>query len=251
MFHIVLVRPEKVNNVGSICRLMENFGAKSLSIVQSTLDATDLELKKTARWGWHRFLEARHVDSLQEALEPMSYSIATTARIAGERIIERLSFTPEEIPWSLLGNDPAIVFGPESDGLKTVEIEQCNFTVSIPTKKEYRSLNLSHAVAIILYTGYRYLHTKPDLQTDNWVEHEPASPELLEKLFNFFEGYNKQFVEVYKQQLTTNVFRNIINRAKVTKREASRMVGLFEAWQIPWSIMVDKLEELQKNKEEK
>ena len=249
MFHIILVRPEKVHNVGSVCRLMENFGAKSLSIVQSTLDATDLALKKTARWGWNRFLEARHVDSLQEALEPMSYSIATTARIAGDRVIERLAFTPEEIPWPLLGNDPAVVFGPESDGLKTAEIEQCNFTVSIPTKKEYRSLNLSHAVAIILYVGSRHLHSKPDVQTDNWVEHELASPQLLEKLMSFFEGYNKQFVEEYKQPFTTNVFRNVINRARVTKREAARMTGLFEAWQIPWSMMVDKLEKSQKKKD--
>ena len=47
-----------------------------------------------------------------------------------------------------------LVFGREDYGLFNEEIAACDMLVKIPTSDEYPSLNLSHAVALVLYELY-------------------------------------------------------------------------------------------------
>ena len=49
----------------------------------------------------------------------------------------------------------ALVFGPEGNGLLNEELNMCDLLVSVPTWEGYPILNLSHAVAIILYEWYK------------------------------------------------------------------------------------------------
>ena len=155
MVYIILVKPEKVSNLGAICRLIANFQANGLILVDSNIDASDLELIMTARRAMDVFYNARHVNTLQEALKNVTYSIATTARVATPKTPRRMALSIKDVPWKYVGEKPALVFGPESNGLVNNEIDLCNMLITIPTSKEYPSLNLSHSVAILLYEIYK------------------------------------------------------------------------------------------------
>jgi len=50
-----------------------------------------------------------------------------------------------------------LVFGREENGLLDDEISQCHHAVSIPSNKVFASLNLSHAVAVVLSRLYEYV----------------------------------------------------------------------------------------------
>ncbi|MHA2105430.1 MAG: RNA methyltransferase [Candidatus Hodarchaeales archaeon] len=242
MTYIILVRPEKVSNLGSICRLIANFQAKGLILVDSRIDASDLELIMTARRAMDVFYNAQHVDTLEKALEHVSYSIATTARVATPKTPRRMALSINDVLWAQVGEKHGLVFGPESTGLLNNELDLCNMLITIPTSKDYPSLNLSHSVAILLYEIYKInLDQKIQTQdanqlyeTENWQPEEDASSELLLRLLNNFDKYNGTFVEPYKQEITKQVFKNIIYRAKLNKREVGRMIGALEAWEYPW-----------------
>jgi tRNA/rRNA methyltransferase len=53
----------------------------------------------------------------------------------------------------------AIVFGPEDAGLSNDDIKLCDWLVTIDTRSDFDSLNLSHAVAVILYEIHRAFHS--------------------------------------------------------------------------------------------
>jgi len=65
----------------------------------------------------------------------------------------------------------ALRFGPEDKGLANAEIEQCSEVVSVPTAPGAWSLNLSHAVLILLYECFTFkpsgLKRKLPVDTDD------------------------------------------------------------------------------------
>ena len=56
----------------------------------------------------------------------------------------------------------ALVFGREESGLSDTEVLQCTHAVSIPSHPDFPSLNLSHAVAIILAQLYTMVMTQQE-----------------------------------------------------------------------------------------
>lgn len=242
MWTIILVRPEKVSNLGAICRLSTNFGASNLILVDSQIDATDLELIMTARRAMDVFYNSLQVETIQEALNLVTYTVATTARVSTEKSPKRFAMSISDIPWSQLGNKPALVFGPESTGLLNEELGLFNIVITIPTSKNYPALNISHAAAILLYEIYKLSFNdkiqkkiKQELsETENWLPQKPAQKDLLELLFKNFDSYTETFVEPFKRDSTKKIFRNIINRAKLSEIEAGRMIGAMDAWEYHW-----------------
>jgi tRNA C32,U32 (ribose-2'-O)-methylase TrmJ len=79
--------------------------------------------------------------------------VATTAvrAVKGSNVIRR-SVRPERVG-ELVGaaRTAALVFGRDTTGLTNEEIGQCDVTTVINTGTSYRTLNVGHAVAIMLY----------------------------------------------------------------------------------------------------
>jgi tRNA/rRNA methyltransferase len=69
------------------------------------------------------------------------YSKVLDITVAAPVILERSS-----------GGGAALVFGPEDRGLTNGELALCHLAVTIPSSVELSSYNLSHAVAIVLFT---------------------------------------------------------------------------------------------------
>lgn len=237
-YTIILDSPAKPHNLGSICRILENFGSPNLSIVNNMVDLTSLAFQKAAKHSREYIRNALFCNSLDEALQSVSYSIATTRRFA-ENSPVRMSFDPESIKWSELGSNPAIVFGSEKYGLSNEQIQQCDFVVTIPTASENPSLNLSHAVALICYQAYRNLHS--DLRIP---EYQPAGQELKEQLEKSFEIYTERFLRPEKVGVTQKTFHNLIGRSKISGGEASNLIGAFKAWHYHIKKLEDEIEKL-------
>jgi tRNA/rRNA methyltransferase len=93
--------------------------------------------------------------TLSELRKKFDILIGTTAIQAISRLnILRESISAEQLAKIIHGSstkDFCILLGRESSGLNNEELELCNLVVTIDTKTNYRTMNVAHALAILLY----------------------------------------------------------------------------------------------------
>jgi tRNA/rRNA methyltransferase len=138
--------------VGHIARLMKNFGLKSLYFVRPHFDKT--EAAKYSTHGNNILIAAKTV-TLRQLRKKFDVLIGTTAIQATSRLnILRESINAEQLAKIIHDSstkDFCILLGRESSGLNNEELELCNLVVTIDTKTNYRTMNVAHSLAILLY----------------------------------------------------------------------------------------------------
>jgi tRNA/rRNA methyltransferase len=149
---VALIEPQYPINVGHIARLMKNFGLKSLYFVRPNFDK--VEAAKYSTHGNDVLVAAKTV-TLSELRKKFDILIGTTAIQAISRLnILRESISAEQLAKIIHDSstkDFCILLGRESSGLNNEELELCNLVVTIDTKTNYRTMNVAHALAILLY----------------------------------------------------------------------------------------------------
>ncbi|MEI6610900.1 MAG: RNA methyltransferase [Deltaproteobacteria bacterium] len=149
---IVLYKPKYAGNIGSVARAAKNMGISNI-IVVGTADFDREEMQKRSTHLASDVLDQiQYAESINEALGSFNYIVGTTARLGKARG----PFTsPRVIGKSIADisqkNKVALLFGPEDTGLANEELRLCHAVVTIPTSREFTSLNLSHAVMILCY----------------------------------------------------------------------------------------------------
>ncbi|HJH31630.1 MAG TPA: RNA methyltransferase [Methanosarcinaceae archaeon] len=216
---IVLVEPLYQGNVGSVTRVMKNFGFSDIVLVNPCkLEGEARAMSSHA----HDVLEsARITSSLAEAVENASIVIGTTG-ITGLKHDEHTRmpyYTPRELKKKLTGmsGTVAILFGREDQGFNNNELGSCDMILTIPTSDVYQIMNLSHAAGIVLYelsdikAGDKPLARGFDLRL--LYEH---MGELLEDI-----DY-----PVHKKDKTMLMFKRIFGRAELIPREVQTLRGV-------------------------
>ena len=227
---VVLVEPEFPINIGSVARVMANFGFDNLYLVKpKALDDTAYMFAKHAR----RILDnANIVDKLEYAVKGCQYIIGTTGVPVRYEKNYRVSRPISEI-LSIIreseSNEIAIVFGRESKGLNDKEYGLCDSFMYIPTSEEYPVMNLSHAVAVVLYEVSK-MRSEDKVKGIGNVKtrYKIASYDDKQVLFKMYDN----LVELVSDRLTfpskmKQAFHNIIGRTIISKRESKVLTGLF------------------------
>jgi len=160
---VVLVRPQVAGNMGAVARLMENFAAGGLVLVEPKAPPIAREALERSTHGEHRLHSARVVKTLEEALEGVVFAIGTSRRRGP--VHQQRDYTSRDLA-SLVAEhaeegDVALLFGTEDNGLSRADLLACDAVVQIPAWEGYPTLNLSHAVAICLYEAYLGLASAP------------------------------------------------------------------------------------------
>ncbi len=148
MFHVVLVEPKIAPNTGNIIRLCANAGAQ-LHLVEPLGFALDDARMRRAGLDYHEFAHMQvHRDwpaFLQAAQPDPARLFALTTH--GSTTFSHLAFQPGDV----------FVFGSETSGLDVTLREsfapQCR--IRLPMRPDNRSLNLSNAVAIVVFEAWR------------------------------------------------------------------------------------------------
>ena len=114
-----------------------------------------------------------------------------------------------------------LVFGREDYGLYNEEIALCDIIVKIPSSETYLSLNLSHAVALFLYS----LYVKKDFQTKDKRTIDKVEKE---KLYQFFSDLLEEIdYPIHKRENTEIMFKRVMGRAMPSKWEYHTIMGIF------------------------
>ena len=144
MFNIVLYQPEIPPNTGNIIRLCANTGCR-LHLVEPL--GFDLDNKKLRRAGldYHEWAEVSLVPDLATACGGTGKVYAVSTR--GTRPYTDARYEEGD----------TLVFGPETRGLPASYLDTLDpqMILRIPMLADSRSLNLSNAVAVLVYEGLR------------------------------------------------------------------------------------------------
>jgi TrmH family RNA methyltransferase len=119
-----------------------------------------------------------------------------------------------------LNSKIGLIFGREDFGLFNHEIALCDILLKIPTSENYLSLNLSHAVGIVLYCIYIESNNKE-------VKKNLIGKIEKEKLDKFFSILLDEInYPEYKKDNTEIMLKRLMGRAILTKWEYHTMMGI-------------------------
>ena len=232
---VILVEPNGALNVGSVARLCSNFEVDKLRIVSPKCDVLSLEAKKMALKGQSYLDNFENFNSIEQAIFDCDLVLATCGRIDFSRDIECES--PEGISKWISSfkeiNNLAILFGREDRGLTNSELLFAHKIFNINTSKNYPSLNLSHAVAIILYELSKFSKNNENKYTKVF---NLASSKQINESFNDLEemllriGYLLEHTSFSK----ISKFKKFLLKAKVSSHEINVLRGIVH--QINWFL---------------
>ena len=203
---VILVEPNGPLNVGNVARLCSNFEVEELRIVSPKCDIFSLEAKKMALKGQKYLDQCKNFDNLENAIFDCDLVIASCGRID---VSKNAFFESSEdiFSWVFsLGKikNLAIVFGREDRGLTNDELLLANKTLNIPTSNNNPSLNLSHAVSIVLYELNK--SSKKNFNRELNVFNLASSKQI-----------NDSFVEIEEMLLRVGYLLKHTSRAKIRK----------------------------------
>jgi TrmH family RNA methyltransferase len=220
MIKVVLVEPKNSGNIGAVARAMANFGSEKLILVNPKCKHLSQTARNRAKWAQDVLKKAKIVNSLSSIKSTL---VATTGKIGTDYNIPRSPISPQQL--SNIVNkkkDIALIFGRENSGLNNKEISKCDFVVTIPTSKKYSVMNLSHAVAVILYELAKHKENISSHITFASQQDKKQLMKMLNKALNKMDFATKE-----KKQTQITVWKRMIGKSFLTKREAFALMGFF------------------------
>lgn len=148
MIHIVLFEPEIPPNTGNVIRLCANTGA-ALHLVKPLGFRLDDKSLKRSGLDYHDLAKVKVHAGIEPCLEALGGARIMAVETGGRRCYADFGYRAGD----------ALVFGPETRGLPDSVRERIGeeYSLHIPMRPESRSLNLSNAVALVVYEAWRQL----------------------------------------------------------------------------------------------
>jgi tRNA (cytidine/uridine-2'-O-)-methyltransferase len=146
MFDVLLYEPEIPPNTGNVIRLCANAGARLHLIRPLGFELDDSRLRR-AGLDYHEYADLRVHDSLEAALEVLGHPRMFALSTRGAQRYDEVAFRAGD----------AFLFGPESRGLPQPVLDglPAGQRLRLPMHPGNRSLNLSNAVAVLVYEAWR------------------------------------------------------------------------------------------------
>lgn len=272
---IILVEPAGPLNVGSVARVMKNFGLSQLVLVNPQCDRQSPDALQMAVHARDLLDSAQVVASLEEALIGVHRAIATTGIAHSDP--RPLEVPRQALPWLLPPLDQptltsALIFGREDHGLTSDELHLAQRLLQIPSHPTYPSLNLAQAVAICCYELTQLAQTPParpvpppSLNASPSSNVPPPSsnvppptsllrlptsdlPAPLHDLQGFYHHLESTLLKIgYLYPHTANSrmkhFRRLYNRAQLTSHDIKMLRGILS--QVDWATAQTQLVQTQ------
>jgi len=178
MFHVALWEPEIPPNTGNIARLCAATGAELHLIGRLGFRIDDAAVKRAGLDYWEHVKVTHHADWAAFLEVTSSGRIETPSPLEGEGEVEPIGnariwlidnpskqlYTQAEFR-----DGDVLLFGNETRGLpESLRFENAHRLIGIPMPaSKVRSLNLSNAVAIVLYEALRQTQDWSDIVVSN------------------------------------------------------------------------------------
>jgi len=217
---VVLVEPKYGGNVGAVARSMKNFDVSSLYLVNPC--EIDDEARVRAMHAQDVLDNAMVYSCFEDVRNDLDYCVGTSSVVGmKEKSCLRKAVSLKDFAEQIQGFDGKVglVFGREDYGLYNSEIAVCDVLVNVPTSEGYPSLNLSHAVTVVLYELFTHGVKPRDVKGMGVVEKENLNRVLCEVLDLI--GY-----PAHKREKAEIMLRRLVGRAMPSIWEYHTLMGV-------------------------
>jgi TrmH family RNA methyltransferase len=221
IFYVILVEPKYSGNIGAVARAMMNFDIDKLYLVNPC--ELDNVCYARAMHATKILDDARTFFCFDDAVKNLDYLVATSSiesktdkrHLRNPLLLEGFAEKVFDVEGKI-----GLVFGREDYGLYNEEIAACDIMLKIPTSESYPSLNLSHAVIIVLYSLYLRKAYIPKRRRPMGL--------LEKKKLNEFFGQLLDDIDYppHKKEHTKIMFKRIMGRAMPSKWEYHTLMGV-------------------------
>lgn len=201
----IMVEPSHPGNVGAAARAIKTMGFSQLCLVKPKLPTiiTHENAIAMASGATDVLNNAVIVDSVEQALAPVSLAFALTSRPRYIGPPPKTIRQSAEISASHLNTHPsaqiAIVLGTERTGLENSDINQCQYVCYIPANPEYSSLNVAQALQLaaweMRYALLEQLNLHHELRTPG-KPLDSDSPATQAQLQDFLAHWEQCLVDI-------------------------------------------------------
>lgn len=149
MLDVVLYQPEIPQNTGNIIRLCANTGFSLHLIRPLGFLSTDKRARR-AGLDYHELATVAYHVNLPSYLDAVKPSRCLAMTTKGTLPYHEVSYQQGD----------ALIFGPETRGLPSDVLDAIppSHRIRIPMRPNCRSLNLSNAVAVVVYEAWKQFH---------------------------------------------------------------------------------------------
>ncbi|MEM0159151.1 MAG: RNA methyltransferase [Candidatus Micrarchaeaceae archaeon] len=220
---LVIVSPKYQANIGYIARTAMNFGIKKLFIVKPRAAITGKSAMMYAKHARALLESAVICSSFDEAIRGCDIVVGTTGVLSkakanfrnvdfAERVFERIARN------SNASTCVALVMGRDDTGLSLEELGKCDYIAFIGASNGYSTLNVSHALAILLF-----IFTKDANERRYGRIFNAASHAQEETLFKIFENSIKG-KKMRNRAAVLASFKRIIHKSQPTEKELNALI---------------------------
>jgi len=225
--HFILCRPQLGENIGSAARALKNFNIPNLRLINPRCAWPNQKAVATSVGAKNIINTTKVYKSLESSIGDLDIIFASTARIrkVNKKVISITDFTKKIRKNKKVG----IIFGPEASGLSNNEINCADYLVTIPTNKNFSSLNLSHSLILFCFQIFKHF-SKKKFNFKTGYKSSIATKSQVNKFLAFIiNGLDKKgFLQPdHKRQSMIRNINNIFHRLNLSEQEIRILLGIF------------------------
>ena len=222
----ILHKPQLSENIGLCARAMKNFGFKNLSVIEPKPIFPNDKIIATSVGAKDLIQKAKVYSNLERSLINTDILIATSARFRNKNI-KHISLN--ELAQINFTKKVSFLFGSEASGLTNDEVSYADYTLQIPTNSKFRSLNLSHSLAIVAQVvSYLMSINKVDFQKSKKI-HIATKKEISNMLKFCLSNLENQnfFKQKAKKPIMIENLRSIFYKMELSQKEIRILSSVF------------------------
>jgi len=142
----ILHKPQLSENIGACARAIKNFSFNKLLLINPKPVFPNDKILATSVGAKDIIKKTEVFKNIEDSIKKLDILVATSARFRNKNIRHISISDLNKIDFS---KRIGFLFGSEASGLSNNEISYADYTLEIPSNKNFRSLNLSHSLIII------------------------------------------------------------------------------------------------------
>ena len=222
----ILHKPQLSENIGACARAIKNFNFNKLLLINPKPIFPNDKIIATSVGAKDIISKSKVFSALEKSVSKIDILVATSARFRNKNIKHISISDLNKINYS---KKIGFLFGSEASGLSNNEISYADYTLQIPSNKNFRSLNLSHSVIIVAQI-VSSLISKKNFKFDKSKKIKSASKKdinsMLALCINNLE--NKGFFHPpEKKPIMLENLRSIFHKLNLSEKETRILSSVF------------------------
>ena len=239
---IILHSPQLGENIGAAARVMRNFGLTDLRLVSPRDGWPNPAAETMSAGAFDAGVSVKVYETLQDALEGVTYLVAATARMRGieKRVVDAAGAAEAAYGRAVGGAGVAgVMFGGEKSGLPNEAVALSDLLMTYPVDRDFKSLNLAQAVCVFAHEWGKLnaAGVPSDMPSQSHVTSASGGgvPSTRDDVFRMFEHFEDEleragyFFPPEKTPMMKDNLRSALIRADWTEQEVQTFRGAIKA----------------------